>query len=113
MNDKLKKEKERLDRFIQLVNGGRTMGGVPLLPEIPPVEYEKVTLKPEKAEPVVFPEFDEAKCYEEFKKELETLREQYAPFLKNYARKPLQTREEISLVDFDFRKETSYCRKLL
>lgn len=106
MKESLKQKQERVDKFIQLVNGGRTMGGVPLLPEIPPVEYKKVKLYPEKAEPVVFPEFDEAKCYEEFKKELESLRKSYAPFLENYARKPLDTRTEISLIDFDFRKET-------
>ena len=36
------------------------------------------------------------------------LREYYKPFLKNHATKPLQTRVEKVLDEFDFRRENSF-----
>ena len=101
-----KNVKEIYDPFVALVNGGRTMGGVPLLPEVEPLKLNHVELPKGEVKPLVFPEFNEEKEYENFKKELAELREYYKPFLRNLSRKPLETRKETSIIDFDYRKET-------
>ena len=100
-----KNVKEIYDPFVALVNGGRTMGGVPLLPEVEPLKLNHVELPKGEVSPLVFPEFNEEKEYENFKKELTELREYYKPFLRNLSRKPLETRKETSIIDFDYRKE--------
>ncbi len=100
------KEQVVEDPFVKLVNGGRTMGGVPLLPEIPPVNYKKVELFPKKAEPVIFPFFNERDSYQAFLAEKKRLRVRFDKFLKNYAHKPLDVCRQLAITDFDFRKET-------
>lgn len=100
------KNNNKIDQFEKLVNGGRTMGGVPLLPEIPPVDYKRIKLQPTTAQPVAFPIFNETNSYNDFLKEKKDLRAKYEGFLKNYARKPASVRQEKLLIDFDYRKET-------
>ncbi len=94
------------DRFVNLVSGGRKMGGYDILPEIPPINYKHKTLERAEAKPIEFPKFDYEKSYQDFLKELKGLREYYKPYLKNYAHAPESKRTEIELSEFDFRRET-------
>ena len=93
------------DRFIQIAAGGKKMNGeVKRMAEIPPLVIERKELQKTNLQEIVAPDFDEEKAYADFLDEKKALREYYAPYLKNYARKT--TREEYPIVDFSYRKET-------
>lgn len=103
---KIIKEVNSADRFVNLISGGRKMGGYDYMDALPPPEYKHVALEKKDVAPVEFPEFNKEKAYKEFLKELKELRAYYKPFLENHASKPLQTRVEKYLDEFDFRRET-------
>ncbi|MBQ8657852.1 MAG: glycoside hydrolase family 2, partial [Clostridia bacterium] len=101
----IKNHKKDFDEFIQIAAGGKKMNGeVKRMAEISPLAIERKELSKTSLQEIAMPQFDEAKSYADFLAEKKALRAYYEPYLKNYARKI--TREEYSIVDFSYRKET-------
>ncbi len=100
-----KTKKKETDRFIQIAAGGKKMNGeVKRMAEIPPLKVAHKALQETALQEIVMPVFDEEQAYQSFLEEKKALREYYAPYLKNYARKV--SHEEYPIVDFSYRKET-------
>lgn len=80
-------------------------GEVKRMAELPPLAIDRKQLSKTELQEIVAPVFEEEKAYAEFLAEKRALREYYAPYLENYARKV--KREEYPVVDFSYRKETA------
>ena len=80
-------------------------GEVKRMAELLPLAIERKELCKTDLQEIAMPVFDEEKAYADFLAEKKALREYYAPYLENYARKV--TREEYPIVDFSYRKETA------
>lgn len=87
MKEKVKQTEK--DRFIQIAAGGKNMNGeIKRMAEIPPKAINRNVLKMQNTQlGVTVSAFNEENAYQSFLTEKAALREYYAPFLKNYARK--------------------------